>query len=51
MGHASVSVTLDRYGHLLPSLGERIADGLDSTFRSAGRDATTVAPVAEIRSR
>jgi integrase len=51
MGHASVSVTLDRYGHLLPSLGERIADGLDSSFRSADQRAPVVAPVAEIRSR
>lgn len=50
MGHASVSVTLDRYGHLLPSLGERIADGLDSAFRSADHGAP-MAPVAEIRSR
>jgi integrase len=51
MGHASVSVTLDRYGHLLPSLGERIADGRDSTFLSAANGAQVVAPVAEIRSR
>ena len=51
MGHASVSVTLDRYGHLLPSLGERIADGLDSAFRSADQNATVVAPVAEIGRR
>jgi integrase len=50
MGHASVSVTLDRYGHLLPSLGERIADGLDGAFRSADHGAQ-VAAVAEIRSR
>jgi integrase len=33
MGHASVSVTLDRYGHLLPSLGERIANLLDKAVR------------------
>jgi integrase len=51
MGHASVSVTLDRYGHLLPSLGERVADGLDSAFRSADHAASEVAPVAEIGSR
>jgi integrase len=49
MGHASVSVTLDRYGHLLPSLGERIADGLDSAFRSADQGTSVLAPVAELR--
>lgn len=51
MGHASVSVTLDRYGHLLPSLGERIAEGLDSAFRSADQDGERAAPVTEIRTR
>jgi hypothetical protein len=48
MGHASVSVTLDRYGHLLPSLGERIAD---SAFRSADQGVPVVAPVTEIGRR
>jgi hypothetical protein len=35
MGHSSIAVTLDRYGHLLPSIEERIAAGLDETYRSA----------------
>lgn len=35
MGHASVTVTLDRYGHLFEGLDERIADGLDNTWREA----------------
>ena len=29
MGHASISVTLDRYGHLFPEIDERIAEGLN----------------------
>lgn len=33
MGHASVGITLDRYGHLFEGLDERIADGLDATWR------------------
>ena len=33
MGHSSITVTLDRYGHLFPGLDERIADGLDDTLR------------------
>ncbi len=35
MGHASVGITLDRYGHLFEGLDERIADGLESTYRDA----------------
>lgn len=33
MGHSSVVVTLDRYGHLFEGLDERIAEGLDITWR------------------
>lgn len=35
MGHSSVTITLDRYGHLLPSLDERMANGLDRMYRLA----------------
>ena len=35
MGHASITITLDRYGHLFPSLGVAVADGLDETYRAA----------------
>src|SRR5207248_10546434 len=35
MGHSSVMVTLDRYGHLFEGLDERIADGLDDVYRNA----------------
>lgn len=35
MGDASITVTLDRYGNLFPSLGQAVADGLEATFRSA----------------
>lgn len=30
MGHASITVTLDRYGHLFPEMDEAIAVGLDA---------------------
>src|SRR3954465_11882553 len=33
MGHSSIQVTLDRYGHLFPGLDERIAEGLDAIYR------------------
>ncbi|MGH9186942.1 MAG: hypothetical protein ACRD0U_14170 [Acidimicrobiales bacterium] len=38
MGHSSIAVTLDRYGHLLPSIEERIAAGLDEADRAAFGD-------------
>jgi integrase len=34
-GHSSVTVTLDRYGHLFPSLDETLVDGLERTYREA----------------
>ena len=34
LGHSSVQVSLDRYGHLFPELDAAIAEGLDGTFRS-----------------
>jgi integrase len=40
LGHASITTTLDRYGHLFPSVEEALADALDATFnaaRTAGR--------------
>jgi integrase len=41
LGHSTVRLTLDRYGHLLPSLDERLRDGLEATFHAA-RSATDV---------
>jgi len=35
MGHSSITVTLDRYGHLFDSIGVALADGLDERFRAA----------------
>ena len=35
MGHSTIRLTFDRYGHLLPSLDERLRDGLDLLFREA----------------
>lgn len=37
MGHASVQITLARYGHLFPELDRQVAEGLDRTFRAALR--------------
>ena len=35
MGHSSVTVTLDRYGHLYEGLDGHIADGLDELLRTS----------------
>ena len=35
LGHSSIEVTLDRYGHLFPSLDETLADCLDDTYRAS----------------
>ena len=35
LGHSSISVTLDTYGHLLPSLGKTAAQALESARRKA----------------
>jgi integrase len=35
LGHSTIAVTMDVYGHLLPSLDEALSDGLDATFQKA----------------
>jgi hypothetical protein len=35
LGHSSITVTMDTYGHLLPSLDDALSAGLDSTLLSA----------------
>lgn len=33
MGHASIAITLDRYGHLFPEIDAAVAEGLDEIIR------------------
>jgi integrase len=35
MGHSSVTVTLDRYGHLYDGLDAQVADSLDDVLRTS----------------
>ena len=35
MGHSSITVTLDRYGHVLPSLEKHLTNALDVSGRAA----------------
>lgn len=47
MGHSSITVTLDRYGHLLPSLEAQLDEALDRAGRSARK--TTVESTSKSR--
>ncbi len=52
LGHSSIQVTLDRYGHLFPSLDETLTDGLEATYRmslSATRAGARSSMVAAMR--
>jgi integrase len=35
LGHSTIRLTFDRYGHLFPSLDDRLRDGLEAGFRIA----------------
>ncbi len=35
LGHSSITVTLDRYGHLFPTLDDALTAGLNETIRVA----------------
>ena len=35
MGHSSITVTYDRYGHLFPQNDDEIIAGLDAAYRRA----------------
>jgi hypothetical protein len=42
MGHSSINVTLDRYGHLFPELDESIADAFDAKLSAAAQMGSAV---------
>jgi integrase len=35
LGHSTIRVIFDRYGHLFPTLDERLREGLEETYRDA----------------
>jgi integrase len=35
LGHSSITVTIDTYGHLFPALDEALSEGLERTYRAA----------------
>ncbi|HEX2063260.1 MAG TPA: tyrosine-type recombinase/integrase [Acidimicrobiales bacterium] len=40
LGHSSITVTLNTYGHLFPSLDEALTDGLEATYRTSVKTRT-----------
>lgn len=42
MGHSSITVTLNTYGHILPGLEEQLTEALDSRGRAARVSAESV---------
>jgi hypothetical protein len=44
LGHSSITVTLDRYGHLSPTAHEALAEKLDLMF-AAGPEVGSVASI------
>jgi integrase len=53
LGHSSIAVTFDTYGHLFPDREEALTDALNSTYRTAESDAVCEdrAKVTELRSQ
>jgi integrase len=47
LGHSSITVTLDRYGHMFPSMEEALAEALNAAFVEE-RGARTTDPVASL---
>jgi integrase len=45
LGHSTIRLTFDRYGHLFPNLGQRLTEGLEASYRGSLADSTrTEAP-------
>jgi hypothetical protein len=45
LGHSSITVTMNTYGHLFPELDETLTEGLDAAYRAA-RNANRESAVA-----
>jgi integrase len=43
LGHSSIMITLDRYGHLFPSVEEALAEALDAAFAGQVEGVASVA--------
>lgn len=45
MGHSSITVTMDRYGHLMPGADKALADSIDQLIAAQGRLSNDVVPL------
>jgi hypothetical protein len=48
LGHSSIQVTMDRYGHLFPDALEQLTDCLDAARAAAGTDPARTEPQHEV---
>jgi integrase len=48
LGHSSITITLDRYGHLFPSIEAALADALDAAFVGNAATAPAIAEPVSI---
>jgi hypothetical protein len=49
IGHSSIRVTLDRYGHMLPSAREAIADRMGAVFEATAAQSLDQTDVKSLR--
>jgi len=42
LGHSSIQITVDRYGHLLPGIADDLAAGLDTAFAASANGSSNV---------
>lgn len=47
LGHSTIQITLDRYGHLFPSVEEALADALNAAFVADTREAMVLPMVGD----
>ena len=47
LGHSDITITLNVYGHLFPSLEEQLTDGLDELYRSTGSTGDPITATGE----
>jgi integrase len=48
MGHASINITIDRYGHLMPGAENEVATLLDAYLQAARADSPDIAELTEL---
>src|SRR3546814_1144174 len=48
LGHSSITVTMDVYGHLFPSLAEALTERLDDVFREARASHVEATPASVV---